>query len=93
MTVIRIPEADTELSKLLDRVEAGEEIVLVRGDAPVARLVPVETEQATPRDVRRPGALAHLRDKLPANLFLEPMSQDELDAWEGKYSFPGDNGE
>jgi antitoxin (DNA-binding transcriptional repressor) of toxin-antitoxin stability system len=89
MTVIRIPEADTELSRLLDRVEAGEEIVLVRGDAPVAKLVPVEREPKA----RGYGSLAHLRDKLQPKLFLEPMSQDELDAWEGKYSFPGDNGQ
>jgi prevent-host-death family protein len=92
MTVIRVPEADTELSKLIERVEAGEEIVLTRGDAPVARLVPVEAKEGDKPDFRRPGALAHLRDKLPPDLFLEPMSQDELDAWEGKYSFPGDNG-
>lgn len=88
MTVIRVPEADTELSRLIDRVEAGEEIVLVRDKAPVARLVPVESEKT---NIRGYGSLAHLRDSLPADLFLEPMSEDELDAWEGKYSFPGDN--
>jgi antitoxin (DNA-binding transcriptional repressor) of toxin-antitoxin stability system len=94
MTVIRVPDADTELSRLIDRVEAGEEIVLVRDKAPVARLVPVEVEDRTTHSTpRRPGRLAHLRDKLPSDLFLEPISEDELDAWEGKYSFPGDNGQ
>ncbi|MGE6743232.1 type II toxin-antitoxin system Phd/YefM family antitoxin [Allorhizobium pseudoryzae] len=93
MTVIRIARADSELSKLIDRVEAGEEIVLTRDDAPVAKLVAVEDNQRTTAGVRRPGALAHLRDKLPPDLFLEPMSEDELAAWEGKYSHPADNGE
>jgi prevent-host-death family protein len=92
MTVVTIHKAKTELSKLLARVEAGEEIVIARGDEPIAKLVPFPSaEKKTP--LRKPGALAHLRDKLPPNLFLEPMSDDELAAWEGKYSFPGDNGQ
>lgn len=92
MTVVTIHKAKTELSKLLARVEAGEEIVIARGDEPIAKLVPLPSaEKKNPP--RKPGALAHLRDKLPPNLFLEPMSEDDLAAWEGKYSFPGDNGQ
>ncbi len=91
MTVVTIHKAKTELSKLLARVEAGEEIVIARGDEPIAKLVPlVSSEKSKPP--RKPGALAHLRDTLPPDLFLEPMAEDEIDAWEGKYSFPGDNG-
>ena len=37
--VINVYEAKTNLSKLLNRVEQGEEIVLGRGGRPVARLV------------------------------------------------------
>ncbi|WP_377298701.1 type II toxin-antitoxin system Phd/YefM family antitoxin [Rhizobium sp. SGZ-381] len=92
MTVIRIAKSDTELSKLIDRVEAGEEIVLARDDAPVARLVRLAESEDKAVGFRRPGALAHLRDKIPADLFLEPMSEDELAAWEGEYSHPADNG-
>ncbi len=91
MTVVTIHEAKTELSKLLARVEAGEEIVIARGDEPIAKLVPLASTEK--RNLpRKPGALAHLRDTLPPDLFLEPMAEDEIDAWEGKYSFPGDNG-
>ncbi|EKF57967.1 antitoxin of toxin-antitoxin stability system [Agrobacterium albertimagni AOL15] len=90
MTVVTIHKAKTELSKLLARVEAGEEIVIARGDEPIARLVPFDKQK---QPVRGYGRFAHLRDKLPTNLFLEPMSEDELQAWEGKYSFPGDNGQ
>jgi antitoxin (DNA-binding transcriptional repressor) of toxin-antitoxin stability system len=89
MTIVTIHKTETELSDLVARVEAGEEIILARGDTPVAKMVLVETTTSGPRV---PGRLAHLRDSLPADLFLEPMSEDELEAWEGKYSFPGDNG-
>ena len=41
-------EAKTHLSRLLARVEAGEEIVISRGGRPVARLVPV-TSLPAPR--------------------------------------------
>lgn len=90
MTIVTIHKAKTELSKLLARVEAGEEIVIARGDLPIAKLVPFEPQKQA---VRGYGRFAHLRDKIPTDVFLQPMSQDELDAWEGKYSFPGDNGE
>jgi prevent-host-death family protein len=45
MTSARAPvsvhEAKTHLSKLLVRVEAGDEITITRGGTPVARLVPI----------------------------------------------------
>jgi len=87
--VVNIQKTNTELSELLARVEAGEDIVLARGDQPVARLVPMKNAKLS---VDGYGSFAHLRDKIPENLFLEPMSEDELDAWEGKYSHPADNG-
>jgi prevent-host-death family protein len=36
-------EAKTKLSQLVERVEAGEDIVIARNGKPVARLVPVAT--------------------------------------------------
>jgi prevent-host-death family protein len=39
---VNIHEAKTHLSRLVERVEAGEEIVLARAGRPVARLVPVD---------------------------------------------------
>lgn len=41
---VTIHEAKTHLSRLLKRVEAGESLLIKRGDVPVARLVPVEAE-------------------------------------------------
>jgi prevent-host-death family protein len=39
---VNVHEAKTHLSRLLKRVEAGEEIVIARAGKPVARLVPAE---------------------------------------------------
>jgi prevent-host-death family protein len=41
MSHFNVHEAKTHLSKLLQKVEAGEEVVISRAGKPVARLVPV----------------------------------------------------
>lgn len=41
---VAIGEAKTSLSRLVSRVEQGEEIVIRRGPKPVARIVPIEAE-------------------------------------------------
>ncbi|HKB77083.1 MAG TPA: type II toxin-antitoxin system Phd/YefM family antitoxin [Myxococcales bacterium] len=38
---VNVHEAKTQLSRLLQRVEAGHEIVIARAGKPVARIVPV----------------------------------------------------
>lgn len=48
MTVVNVHEAKTHLSRLLDRVAAGEEITIAKAGEPVARLVPIE-RRAKPR--------------------------------------------
>ena len=39
---VNVHEAKTHLSRLLERVEHGEEIVIARAGKPIARLVPLE---------------------------------------------------
>jgi prevent-host-death family protein len=41
MAQVGMHEAKTKLSQLVDRAEAGEDIVIARNGTPVARLVPV----------------------------------------------------
>lgn len=71
MEVVNVHEAKTHLSRLLARVEAGEEILLARAGRPVARLVPIAADVASPRV---PGGwegqvwLAPDFDDLPAEL-------------------------
>jgi prevent-host-death family protein len=43
MAEIGMHEAKTKLSQLVQRAEAGEEIVIARNGKPVVRLVPVES--------------------------------------------------
>jgi prevent-host-death family protein len=50
---INIHEAKTHLSRLVERVEAGEEITLARAGRPVARLVPYDRRQ----EPRRAGSV------------------------------------
>jgi prevent-host-death family protein len=52
--VVNIHEAKTQLSALLGRVAAGEEIIIAKAGKPVARLVRIEQ----PRTGRRPGFYA-----------------------------------
>ena len=76
MTVVTIHAAKTNLSKLLARVEAGEEIVIARGRIPIARL----TSFRRPLPARKFGALKGIVGVEPE--FFEPMSDDELAQWE-----------
>lgn len=73
MTTVGVHEAKTHLSKLLERVRAGEEIVIARNGEPIARLCPLET---APR--RQPGLLSGTVDEA----FFEPLPDEELAAWE-----------
>jgi prevent-host-death family protein len=78
MPIVTIHEAKTNLSKLIARAEAGEEIVIARGKEPVVKLIPVA------RRKRRPGFGA-LKGKLniPDSFFFDPLPEDELQLWEG----------
>jgi prevent-host-death family protein len=41
MMTVNVHEAKTHLSRLLERVRAGEEVVIAKGGVPCARLVPI----------------------------------------------------
>lgn len=45
---VNIYDAKTQLSQLLARVEAGEEVVIARAGRPVARLVPYTRKERVP---------------------------------------------
>jgi prevent-host-death family protein len=78
METVTIHKAKTELSKLLKRVEAGEEIMIARGNKTIARIVP----ETTPvKKERVPGAWKG-KFTLPDS-FFDPMTEEELADWEG----------
>lgn len=67
---VNMHEAKTHLSRLVERVEAGEEIVVSRAGRPVAKIVPIRTSHAR----REPGSLRgriHLADDFDAPLHEE----------------------
>jgi prevent-host-death family protein len=68
--------AKTQLSRLVERAEAGEDIVIARGRVPVVRLVPVHA----PRVERRFGAMRGRARVTRA--FFEQLPVEELAAWE-----------
>ncbi len=49
MTLTNIHQAKTHLSRLLERVAAGEEIVIAKAGKPIARLVRYEPEAPSER--------------------------------------------
>ena len=73
MAVINVHEAKTQFSKLLEKAHRGEVVVISKGGVPYARLCPLETVPA-----RTPGLLAGTL----GDAFFEPLSEDELAAWE-----------
>lgn len=75
MATFTIHAAKTNLSKLVARAEAGEEIVLARGKDPVVRIVPVA---AKPK--RKFGRLKGKGSIGPE--FFEPLPEEELKRWE-----------
>jgi prevent-host-death family protein len=55
---VNVGQAKTELSKLLARVENGEDVEIARDGVPVARLVRVEPSTAGSRFLAAHGSLA-----------------------------------
>lgn len=80
--IVTIHEAKTNLSRLINAVIAGREIIIARGKEPVAKLVPLT--RLPLRGV--PGAW---KGKVwaAADAF-DPLSDEEIAAWEGNGGEP-----
>jgi prevent-host-death family protein len=73
MTItVNIHEAKTQLSRLLVRVQEGEEVVIAKAGKPQARLVPIREHCE-----RRPG----IARGAVTEPFFEPLPEQELAAW------------
>lgn len=78
MQIINIHDAKTQLSKLIEAVAQGEEIVIARAGKPAAMLVPMPA----PKTVRKPGAM---KGKIKiATDFDNPLPDDLQAAFEGR---------
>ena len=77
MGTVNIHEAKTQLSRLIERVNAGEEVVIAKAGKPVARLVAVLPAGRQ----RKPGALKG-RIRVGKD-FNAPLPEDVIAAFEG----------
>jgi prevent-host-death family protein len=72
--MVNIHEAKTHLSRLLEQVSVGEEVILAKAGKPVARIVSYKKQKTPPR---KPGIVkGHLDEH-----FFDPLPEDELRAW------------
>ena len=81
METVNIHQAKTNLSRLLARVEMGEEFIIANRGVPVAKLVPL------PQTSNRKETMGCDRDKfsVPED-FDAPMPEEFLSAFEGEDS-------
>lgn len=70
-----IHEAKTHLSRLLEKVEQGEEVVIMRANVPIAKLVPV-----APSVVKRELGWAKGEFTVPNN-FNDPLPAEVEDSF------------
>jgi prevent-host-death family protein len=73
---VGVHEAKTHLSRLLDAVAAGEEVLITRRGLPAARLVALRTGS------RRAFGIDRGRLTIPSD-FDAPLDADVLEAFEG----------
>lgn len=71
MATLTIDEAKTQLSKLIARAEAGEEVVIARGKNAVVRLEPVSAK----RPQRISGAMKGKWPDLPDAFWFDPLPE------------------
>ena len=77
-TIINIHEAKTHLSRIVEEVAAGTEVIIAKAGKPIARIVPLEA-----RVPKKKLGLLHGRIEVPDD-FNAPLPADVLDAFEGK---------
>ena len=79
MILVNIHEAKAKLSEYVDAATKGERIVICKHNQPVAELRPVEQARTGLRDLTPmyPGTT------LTPPAFFEPLSEEEIAAWEG----------
>lgn len=75
METVNIHEAKTHLSRLLERVAHGDTVVIAKAGKPIAKIVPLTSEEARP--ARRLGFMAG-RMRVPED--FDHMGAQEIEA-------------
>lgn len=71
-TTVKISEAKAHLSELLARVEAGEDVIIARGNDPIVRLSRIRKE--TDRQIL-------LEEVRAARTKMQPVTHEEIVTW------------
>lgn len=74
MRTVNMHQAKTHLSRLVEEVHQGEEIVIAKAGKPFARLVPLEPVTVVP--------MGFLKGSVPDS-FFDSLPDEELSLWEG----------
>lgn len=77
MTTVDVSTAKTQLSRLLDQVENGNDVIITRSGRPVAKLTSIKRSQALRKLGGLKGRIRIGRD------FDAPLPPKILDAFEG----------
>ena len=77
MRQVNMHEAKTQLSKLVDEVQSGTEVIIARSGKPVARLVPYEACKAPRKPGRWTGRIWIAED-------FDETPQEIIEAFEGR---------
>ena len=78
MATFTVHEAKTNLSELLRRVEAGEEIIIARGAKPVAVLKGYDREEILRRRKAAFGSMAGKFPPVPDDAWFKPMTDEDM---------------
>ncbi len=78
MTQVNMHEAETQFPHLVQRVLAGEEIVVAEEGRPLVKITP--TEHKTKENLPRVFGYAKGEFEVPDS-FFDPMSEEDLALW------------
>lgn len=70
--IVKVAEAKAHLSELLARVEAGEEVIISRGNDPIAVLSRIRKENDIDKTIAEIRAMRQM---------AKPVTQEEIRAW------------
>jgi antitoxin (DNA-binding transcriptional repressor) of toxin-antitoxin stability system len=78
VTKLNVHEAKTHLSRYLEKVEAGETLIICRYNVPIAEVRPIKPKA-------KPARMFGLDDGFGVSPeFFEPLPDDELRLWNGE---------
>ena len=78
MLMVNIADAKAKLSEYVEAVSKGEHVIICNRNRPVAELRPIEPARVGPRDLT-----PMFPDWKIDPAFFDPLSDEELAAWEG----------